>query len=156
MCNTGWGFTPFEWSEASLAPNNNIIGTDPLVDPENGYQLEPNSPAIGYGVSTLQPNNIDNYGSQITNYELKQNFPNPFNPVTRINYTSAPLSVNQLVEIVVHNSIGQQVWSSGNLPFSIQHSPLYFDGSNFNSGIYYYSLVVDGKWIETKSMILIK
>jgi len=69
---------------------------------------------------------------------------------------TSPLSVNQLLEIVVYNSIGQEVWSSGNLPFTIHHSPLYFDGSKFDSGIYYYSLVVDGKRLSTKKMIMIK
>jgi len=87
---------------------------------------------------------------------LAQNYPNPFNPYTRINYTSAPLSVNQSAKIVVHNSAGQQVWSSGNLPFTIHHSPLLFDGSKFNSGIYYYSLMINKKVITTKSMVLIK
>jgi len=97
-----------------------------------------------------------NYELQITNYELKQNYPNPFNPITRINYTSTSLSVNQSIEIVIHNTAGQQVWSSGNLPFIINHSPLYFDGSRFNSGVYYYSLVIDGKRLSTKSMVLLK
>ena len=102
------------------------------------------------------PNSIVNENSSISNFELKQNYPNPFNPVTKINYTSAQLSVNKSVEIVVYNSAGQQVWSSGNLPFTIHHSPLYFDGSSFNSGIYYYSLIIDGKKMDTKSMVLIK
>ena len=110
------------------------------------------------------PNEIDedNYQLSIINYQLKQNYPNPFNPHTRINYElGGTLATNgftnyELAEIVVHNSAGQQVWSSGNLPFTIHHSPLLFDGSKFNSGIYYYSLVVDGKKMSTKSMVLIK
>jgi len=99
----------------------------------------------------------DNYELAIMNYELKQNYPNPFNPITKINYTSAPLSVNQSAEIVVYNSAGQQVWSS---PITHQVSrvtdSILFDGSKFNSGIYYYSLVIDGKKMDTKSMVLIK
>ena len=97
----------------------------------------------------------DNYELSIMNYELKQNHPNPFNPVTQINY-ELRITNYEFAEIVVHNSVGQKVWSSGNLPFTIHHSPLYFDGSKLNSGIYYYSLVVDGKKMDTKSMILIK
>ena len=91
----------------------------------------------------------------IMNYELKQNYPNPFNPVTEINY-KLQITNYELAEIVVHNSAGQKVWSSGNLPFTIHHSPLHFDGSKFNSGIYYYSLIVDGMKMDTKSMVLIK
>ena len=100
----------------------------------------------------------------IMNYELKQNYPNPFNPMTRINYTSAPLSVNQSAEIVVYNALGQTVWSTivwaknlspGSSAIN-NHGSIQFDGSKFNSGIYYYSLVIDGKKMDTKPMVLIK
>ena len=97
----------------------------------------------------------DNNELQISKYELKQNYPNPFNPVTKINY-ELRITNYKKAEIVVFNTAGQQVWSSGDLPFTIHHSPLYFDGSKFNSGIYYYSLIVDGKKMSTKSMVLIK
>ena len=108
-----------------------------------------------YHLSSLDIEN--NYELSIMNYELKQNFPNPFNPHTRINYTSAPLSVNQLVEIVVYNAKGQKVWSSPITDHALRVTgSILFDGSKFNSGIYYYSLVVDNKVIQTKSMILIK
>ena len=103
---------------------------------------------------------IDNYESAITNYELKQNYPNPFNPLTRINYEfiSTPLNDLQSAKIVVHNATGQMVWSSpvtryGILPVT---GSILFDGSKFNSGIYYYSLIVDEKVKDTKAMILIK
>ncbi len=84
---------------------------------------------------------------------LKQNYPNPFNPVTRINY-ELRITNYEKAEIVVHNSRGQKVWSSK--PLSLNTNHCLFDGSKFNSGIYYYSLVVDGKKIDTKSMVLIK
>jgi len=104
----------------------------------------------------------------LNDHRLLQNYPNPFNPITKINY-ELRITNYEKAEIVVFNSLGQKVWSSGNLPFThrttgdisssprgINHSPLLFDGSKFNSGIYYYSLVVDGKKMATKSMVLIK
>jgi len=97
----------------------------------------------------------------IINYELKQNYPNPFNPHTRINYELA-ITNYELAEIVIHNSMGQSVWSTtvGSKNFSSIsesiHGSIEFDGSKFNSGIYYYSLIVDGKQLATKSMLLIK
>jgi len=96
----------------------------------------------------------EDYELIISDNELKQNYPNPFNPVTKINYTSASLSVNQSAEIVIHNAMGQSVWVSNPLSLSTNHC--IFDGSKFNSGIYYYSLVIDNKVIQTKSMVLIK
>ncbi len=95
----------------------------------------------------------NNYELSIMNYELKQNYPNPFNPVTKINF-QYPISNNQYSEIVVHNSAGQKVWSSN--PLTLNPNHCLFDGSKFNSGIYYYSLVVDKKVLSTKSMILLK
>ena len=95
----------------------------------------------------------DNYELAITNYELKQNYPNPFNPVTRINYELG-ITNYELAEIVVHNSVGQEVWSSN--PLTLNPNHCLFDGSKLNSGIYYYSLVIDKKVISTKSMVLIK
>jgi len=129
-----------------------------MIDPFNGnYNLEAGSPAEGYGCQSLSSSINNNYESEITNYELKQNYPNPFNPTTSINYTSAPLSVNQSAEIVVYNSAGQKVWSSQlTAPSSQLTGSILFDGSKLNSGIYYYSLIVDGKNLSTKSMILIK
>ena len=140
------------WHSSDRMQNASRSGQDPngasYSYTEYGFRIM----QIGENIVGIE----DNYELSIMNYELIQNYPNPFNPMTNINYTSAPLSVNQSAEIVVYNSLGQKVWSSGNLPFTIHHSSLFFDGSKFNSGIYYYSLVVDGKKIDSKSMILIK
>ena len=101
---------------------------------------------------------IDNEQLTVNNEQLKQNYPNPFNPVTKINF-QYPISNNQYSEIVVHNSVGQIV---GVYPCprpssaTNTHGSILFDGSNLNSGIYYYSLIIDNKIISTKSMVLIK
>jgi len=87
------------------------------------------------------------------NNSLLQNYPNPFNPTTKINY-ELRVTNYELAKIVVHNSIGQEVWSSKPLSLNTNHCT--FEGSKFNSGIYYYSLVVDNKVLDTKAMILLK
>ena len=108
-----------------------------------------------------------NYELAITSFELKQNYPNPFNPTTKICYhlpvETMHASSLRSAEIVVYNSIGQSVWSTpvgakSSCPSfgTITNGSLLFDGSKFNSGIYYYSLVVDGKKMSTKSMVSIK
>ena len=126
-----------------------IIGQELNVLTPNDYVIEMISMIIEGNEIT------NNYDSRIMNYELKQNYPNPFNPTTEI-YYELGITNFKLAEIIIHNSVGQKIWSSGNLPFTIHHSPLYFDGSKFNSGIYYYSLIIDGKKMDTKSMVLIK
>ena len=101
----------------------------------------------------------DNYQLSIVNYQLKQNYPNPFNPTTKIRYAfiSTPLNALKTAQIVVHNAIGQKIWFSPIADHgSLVTGSCTFDGSSFNSGIYYYSLVVDGKKMNTKAMLLIK
>ncbi len=110
---------------------------------------------------TLIVNSVDiedNYELAITNYELKQNYPNPFNPHTRINYELASTNY-ELAEIVVYNAMGQIVgaYPCGRPALgTINQGSILFDGSKLNSGIYYYSLIVDNKQLEKKKMILLK
>ena len=109
------------------------------------------------------PNSLIDDQLSIANYQLEQNYPNPFNPVTKINYELGGTLVTngitnyELAEIVVYNSAGQHVWSSQLTAHSSQLTgSVLFNGSAFNSGVYYYSLIVDGKRLSTKSMVLIK
>jgi len=83
---------------------------------------------------------------------LAQNYPNPFNPITKINY-ELRITNYESAAIVVYNSKGEQVWQKS---LALGTSSINFDGSRFNSGVYYYSLLLDGKNIQTKSMVLIK
>ena len=114
-------------------------------------------------IELLQETGIDdNYQLSVINYQLKQNYPNPFNPVTKINYELG-ITNYEKAEIVIHNAMGQSVWSTlvgarSSCPAlgTTNHGSILFDGSKFNSGIYYYSLIIDGKQMDTKSMVLIK
>ena len=125
---------------------------------DGGWQLS------GWNIDDVKligrPDNAigDNYELAITNYELKQNYPNPFNPVTKISYRLPEKTMHasslRLAEIVVYNAMGQMVWSSN--PSTLNPNTCTFDGSKFNSGVYYYSLVVDGKNMDSKAMLLIK
>ena len=99
-----------------------------------------------YGSSSINDNNL-----AIANFSL-DNYPNPFNPNTNINYAFASSSYKN-AKLSVVNIKGENIWSK-DLSSSI--GSVDFDGSKLNSGVYYYSLVVDGKNISTKSMILIK
>lgn len=84
---------------------------------------------------------------------LAQNYPNPFNPTTEINYT---LSLAGEVKILIHNNKGELVQSLVNKKLTKGNHSVSFNGSNLNSGVYFYSLLKDGKNISTKKMILMK
>jgi photosystem II stability/assembly factor-like uncharacterized protein len=87
------------------------------------------------------------------NYQLFQNYPNPFNPITHINF-SLPKKSN--VKIEIYNLIGEIIDELVNYELEAGTYSTEWDGTNFSSGMYFYSLVADGKLIDTKKMILIK
>jgi hypothetical protein len=87
-----------------------------------------------------------------TQHELFQNYPNPFNPVTQIRFA---LKKAADVKLSVYNINGQQVAELANGSRQAGVHTVGFDGSRFNSGVYYYTLEVDGKSL-TQKMILMK
>ena len=84
--------------------------------------------------------------------ELFQNYPNPFNPVTQIKFALAKTAD---VKLSVYNITGQRVTELANGIMNAGVHAVDFDGSRLNSGVYYYTLEVDGKH-HTQKMILMK
>ncbi|HMQ70649.1 MAG TPA: FG-GAP-like repeat-containing protein [Ignavibacteria bacterium] len=102
------------------------------------------------GDAFINGNEITNI-SRIENYQIS-NFPNPFNPTTKIYYT-IPKEGN--VKITIYNSIGKEVKVLVNEFKGIGSYISNFDGSNLSSGIYFYRIEA-GSFIQTKRMILLK
>ncbi len=86
-------------------------------------------------------------------FKLFQNFPNPFNPVTIIKYE---LSKSGLAKIIIFNSIGQEIQILINEKQNTGIYEVKFNGSNLSSGVYFYTLEINGERIDTKKMILTK
>ncbi|PID27142.1 MAG: hypothetical protein CR982_06735 [Candidatus Cloacimonadota bacterium] len=90
--------------------------------------------------------------NEINNFSLFQNYPNPFNPTTTINYS---LNSTSQVSLAVFNARGEKVSDLVNGRESKGNHSVFFDGSNLNSGIYFYKLTVNGVSV-TKKMVLTK
>lgn len=89
---------------------------------------------------------------KINKYNLAQNFPNPFNPVTTIEY-AIPKSGN--VKLIVYDLLGNKVTT---LVDENKGAGLYktnFDATNLGSGIYFAQLV-SGGFAKTIKMTLLK
>jgi hypothetical protein len=90
-------------------------------------------------------------------YKLSQNFPNPFNPETRI-YFEIPK--NEHVQIIVYNLLGYKVRTITNQPYTPGHYVLNWDGRNqagqqVASGAYILRMKA-GNYIDYKKMMLIR
>lgn len=86
-------------------------------------------------------------------FVLQQNFPNPFNPATTINFQ---LSEKSDVSLKVYNILGKEVAElfKGNLDGG-SHS-FNFDAGSLASGIYFYTVSTSSGKISTKKMTLLK
>ncbi|MBS1515369.1 MAG: T9SS type A sorting domain-containing protein [Bacteroidetes bacterium] len=105
-----------------------------------------------YFTSNGGSTSVSNEPSPVTTFALKQNFPNPFNPVTVIRYS---LPAKGYVNIKVYNSVGKEIVELIN---EIKAQGVYevkFNGENLPSGIYYYTLKAEN-YSETRKMILLK
>lgn len=85
-------------------------------------------------------------------FNLDQNFPNPFNPSTKISF-SIPQS--GMVNLAVYNSVGELVKVLVNEQMSQGKYNVDFDAAGLSSGIYFYRLVSEGT-VLSKKMILLK
>ena len=93
----------------------------------------------------------------IEEFILDQNFPNPFNPTTTINYN---LLKNAFVTLKVYDLLGNEVAILVNEEKQRGNYKLEFNGSNLSSGVYFYVLTATtetGLQVkEGKKMLLIK
>ncbi|MBN1968046.1 MAG: choice-of-anchor J domain-containing protein [Candidatus Delongbacteria bacterium] len=83
---------------------------------------------------------------------LLQNYPNPFNPTTTINFFS---NINGKVELNIFNSNGELVKNLMNENIKAGNHSVMFDATEFNSGVYFYTLKTPTKTL-TKKMALVK
>ena len=85
-------------------------------------------------------------------YSLGNNFPNPFNPMTTINYS---LGTAGEARLVIYNVLGQEVRTLVNGVQNAGKHQISFDASELASGIYLYRLETP-QFTATKKMILMK
>ena len=83
-------------------------------------------------------------------FMLSQNFPNPFNPSTKISWQS-PVSGYQALK--VYDVFGNEVATLVDEERAAGKYEIEFDGSELSSGIYFYQFKV-GEFVSTMKMIL--
>jgi subtilisin-like proprotein convertase family protein len=84
---------------------------------------------------------------------LSQNYPNPFNPTTTIRIS---LERQSEVKLIVYDVLGREMKVVINNKMNGGDYNIKFDGSGLSSGIYFYTMYLNGSRYETKKMMLIK
>jgi hypothetical protein len=97
---------------------------------------------------------VSNNGNSLAgSYRLGNNYPNPFNPTTNIEFQ---LPKSSMVKLVVFDILGREVAELvNNEELRAGTYNVDFDGSRFTSGVYFYRLQTS-EYTETKKMLLIK
>ena len=99
------------------------------------------------------PIGIQNISSELpTEYKLHQNFPNPFNPVTNINFD---IIKQGIVKITVYDLLGREVETLVNQDMSPGRYKLDLNAVNYASGMYIYRIET-GDFSDVKKMLIVK
>jgi len=88
----------------------------------------------------------------VENFTLSNNYPNPFNPSTKIEYS---LPTNEYVSLKVYDIIGREVATLINKQQSAGNHDVHFNASNLTSGVYFYKIEA-GSFASVKKMLLLK
>jgi hypothetical protein len=111
---------------------------------------------------------LDNiYGEIPREFKLYVNYPNPFNPVTKIRFDlPLPSEGGELhVRLAIYDVLGREIavlipplrgGQEGLKPGTYEAQ---FDGTNYPSGVYFYKLSATGgasSYVEVRKMVLIK
>ncbi|MFI5237920.1 MAG: T9SS type A sorting domain-containing protein, partial [Ignavibacteriales bacterium] len=99
----------------------------------------------------------------VNEFSLSQNFPNPFNPVTKIKYSIPSVRTQRAVsvQLIVYDVLGREIAILVNEEKPAGEYEVEFDAANLlpkgslTSGIYFYQLKA-GELTETRKMVLIK
>jgi photosystem II stability/assembly factor-like uncharacterized protein len=95
---------------------------------------------------------VDNETIQPTDFILSQNFPNPFNSATAIQYL---IPQRRNVTLKVYDILGNEVASLVSEEKDQGVYTVNFAANNLASGLYFYQLKA-GSFVETKKMILLR
>ncbi|MGO9480693.1 MAG: T9SS type A sorting domain-containing protein, partial [Candidatus Kryptoniota bacterium] len=106
-----------------------------------------------YGQHIAAPSTaVKNKSTLPDKYVLYQNYPDPFNPTTVINYQ---LPVVSNVTLSVYDILGRKVATLINAKQNAGVHIAVFDGASYSSGVYFYRIETNGS-SETKKMLLLK
>ena len=168
--NTGWGAGSVYYDTVAIRKTTNggqnwvnyivdagtVFNSIVFTSPNTGWVFGDGGVILKTD-NLVQINEVNNILPD--NFYLRQNFPNPFNPVTHLEFGISDLG---FVSLKVYDILGKEVAVLVNEKLSPGIYKATFNAldarqvSNFASGVYFYSLLIDGNVMDTKRMVLLK
>jgi hypothetical protein len=136
-----------------FTPDSSRSFIDTLYIANNSFESPFKVPLSGDGTVTGTLTGIRQVLTETpTVFSLAQNFPNPFNPTTTINYQ---LQKAGNVSLKVYDMLGREAATLVNEEKTAGYYSATFDASRLSSGTYMYRLHA-GSFIEVKKLVLLK
>jgi len=107
---------------------------------------------IKFAVQVLMGTNLNSDSDKPADFNLYQNFPNPFNPTTQISFT---LPVGSPVDVSIYDVMGRRVTQLLDAYTQAGTHTITLDAKALPSGVYMY-VIRAGEWSASKKMTLIK
>ncbi len=138
------------WNSFST-PNGESINDMKFSNKRNGIAVGEHGAILKFNTDYVGiTNNNLSFPSGI---ELKQKYPNPFNPSTIISFT---LQKPEYVSLKIYDMLGKEVKTLiDGMKIPGEHK-IKFDANDVAAGIYYYTLKTGNNFTETKKMVLVK
>lgn len=157
LVTTGWEWVDFGDFELTAGAHTLTVGYR-----EDGARLDKlglsNAPFAPLGLGTDAVNRctstgVENETEVPDGFRLGQNYPNPFHPVTSIDYY---LPHRSGVTLEVFDLSGRTVATLVDGVERIGQQTITFDGSDLASGVYFYRLSTTSGFVQRRLMVLVK
>jgi hypothetical protein len=150
------GGVPIGWTKQIIS--NNFAGAWGLfaedIDRDDDIDVLSGA-SVANDISYWENNGILGVKSDLNlpvGFRLFQNFPNPFNPITKIKY-SVPQTSNVIIK--VFNILGNEIETLVNEQKQTGIYEIIWSAEQLPSGVYFYRLQA-GDFVETKKMVLLR
>ena len=154
------------WGDSDRAISNLSPGTNAIIsdgnngaiaiwaddEPLNGIFAQQISKNGNLGEVLTSINDDNNINTNPNSFKLFQNYPNPFNPSTTIKYAVGSM---QFVTLKVYDILGREISMLVNQEKQAGNYEVNWNAANMPSGVYIYTLRVNG-YTNSKKMLLLK
>jgi hypothetical protein len=114
---------------------------------------------IGWGIfsvwfkfTTIGTSNITGNSELPKEFRLYNNYPNPFNPTTKIKFD---IPKSSYVKLIIYDVLGREITTLVNEKLNAGRYEVDWNGSGYPSGVYFYKLRTD-EFTDVKKMVLLK